>query len=58
VTRMDNRRVIKVKSIWPEWDHHHGAVAWPRLLVDTSNRQRSTVTPIWTWPRYAFWRKL
>lgn len=57
VTRMDNRRVVKVKSLWPEWDEHHGALAWPRLLVDTESGQRSTVTPIWTRPRYAFWRK-
>lgn len=57
VTRMDNRRVVRVKSIWPEWDDYHGAVAWPCLLVDTASGQRSTVTPVWTRPRYAFWRK-
>lgn len=53
---MNNRRVVKIKYLWPQWDDHHSAVAWPVLLVDTETGQRSTITPIWTYARYAFWR--
>jgi hypothetical protein len=57
ITRSNYTRVIRVKSIMPSWDEHHNALAWPTLLVDEGT-QRRTATPIWTAPRYAFWRKL
>ena len=50
-------KVIRIKSLKPSWDPTYKAIAWPVMLVDIGTR-RSTNTPIWTAPRYAFWRKL
>ncbi len=49
-------RVVRVKSLRPAWDTKYRCIAWPTLLVDTATR-RSTITPLWTKERYAFWRK-
>lgn len=48
-------RIVRIKSLRPAWDDRYRCLAWSVLLVDCGV-QRSTITPLWTKERYAFWR--
>jgi hypothetical protein len=38
--------VVRIVSLWPEWDDRERAVAWPTLLVERGTT-REPITPIW-----------